>query len=526
MLKYGVPLIWYDGEGLSRTAQAGDSAGTWRTAYGPSAPVGAGTPTIQAGPNGTRAVEYVGANHHHAIGVAMPSAITVAFVARLTWDATTRDDISGSALALSELFIIRNQMYNYRNEMNPDNIWAGFAGYDGLPRVVAAHGMTGTRWGVIAASMSSTQANLAINGRVPSSFVARVAGTPVGTINRLGDYGESNGTRRIARFAAWPRAMNEQELINLSRDWMSEFGLISRPRWPFTLFWEPPPPSADAVGTLGSLDAQAIAHVVNTIQSDGPLGSLNAQAIAHVINTIQADGPLGSLSAQAIVQAINTIHADGRLGRPDAQAILHVLSQVYGVGGVGGLSGQALIQIAPAIFADGILGFIDAQSQILVPQPTFAFGELTGFDGSAYLYHPRFSTQTPAALAIALESTIPQLGNRVVTYRAPESFTLPYIVVYPVSEMTFPHSGPIHHQIEVLRAEVRAKTAAEADAIVDLLYPSPPIGQFLVGLRRAIACYRRNVFRSLPSDRDEKGHDLHRRIVEYQVVVEVNQRLQ
>jgi len=504
MLKYGVPLVWYDGEGLSRTAQAGDSAGTWRASYGPNAFVGFGTPAIQAGPNGSRAVEYVGANHHHIVNVAMPSAITVAFVAQLTWDATTRDDLSGSTLSHSELFVVRNAA-NYRGEMTPSNIWVGFAGFDGSPRVVAAHGMTGTRWGVIAASMSAGQANLVINGSVPSAFVARVAGTPAGTINRLGDYGPSTGTRRIARFAAWPRAMNEQELINLSRDWMSEFGLVSRPRWPFTLFWQTPPAEIDANGTLGSLDAQAIAHAINSAQADGGLGSLDAQALAQVISTIVADG---------------------RLGQPDAQAILHVLNQTYGVGGFGGLSGQALIRITPAIFADGILGFINAQSQIIVPQPTWAFGELTGFDGSAYLYHPRFSTQTPAALAIALESTIPQLGSRVVTYRAPESFTLPYIVVYPVSEMTFPHSGPIHHQIEILRAEVRAKTAAEADAIVDLLYPSPPIGQFLVGFRRAIACYRRNVFRSLPADRDEKGHDLHRRIVEYQVVVEVNQRLQ
>jgi len=226
-LAYGTPLVWYDGEGLSRTAQAGDSAGTWRAPYGPAAPVGAGTPTIQAGPNGFRAVEYVGANRHHNVNVAMPSAITVAFVVRLTWDASTRDDICDENSASSGLFAIRNGG-GYRGEMTPPNIWVGFAGYGGSPRVVAAHGMTGTRWGVIAASMSASDANLVINGRVPSSFVARVPGPPSGTIAKLGDLsGLSTGTRRIARFAAWPRAMDEQELIDLSRDWMSEFGLIS-----------------------------------------------------------------------------------------------------------------------------------------------------------------------------------------------------------------------------------------------------------------------------------------------------------
>jgi len=166
--------------------------------------------------------------------------------------------------------------------------------------------MTGTRWGVIAASMSSTQANLAINGRVPSSFVARVAGAPIGSIVRLGDYGLSSGTRRIARFAAWPRAMNEQELIDLSRDWMSEFGLIS-PRLFIRVF---DATIADASASLSlsptlAVTAEALADASAPL-SLSPTLTVTAGVVVDASATLSLT-PTLAVAAEPVIDAAATL---------------------------------------------------------------------------------------------------------------------------------------------------------------------------------------------------------------------------
>ena len=432
-LAYGMPILWLDHSALSRVDAIGSSVNSWPSAYGPTAEAAGAAPVLRPGPNGARAVELVSVTRlSTAFTVAVPSEVTVAAVVRcINWNSSAREffltpleDLTDRNISTSSgVLILRNDEGGpLASECYRSILWIGFGGQNlAGPRVAAPHGMTGDRWAVIAASMSSTQANLTINGQVPSSFVARNAGVPSGTLHSIGWNSQSSRqtlvNTRVARMAMWPVAMSEKDLVELSYEWMGEFGLASPKTRKRLILFEPPqtvPVSISSDSSMGSLDGSLELFVIPNISLDSHIGQLGGSVELSVTPAVSLDSNIGELGGSIGLSVTPSVSLDSDIGQLGGAVELSVTPIISLDSSIGELGGSVGLSVTPIVSLDSVIGQLGGAVGLSVT-PIISLDSSIGELGSAV----EFSV-IPVA---SLDSNIGELGGSVKLSISPSVYS-------------------------------------------------------------------------------------------------------